>query len=88
MSIMLSGKIEAVLDRVGVKERAKIDKHLAACDAGGDGGSAASCGAGVGVAMLGELAPLSMQSVGNQYLEILYRRREIPHAGFRTGRPI
>jgi hypothetical protein len=56
-------KFESFLDRAGIKERAKIEKHLAACDSE----TTASHGllwrriAG----MLGDLAPLGIQSVGN-----------------------
>jgi hypothetical protein len=59
----LARKFEPVLERVGVKERAKIEKHLALCDA------EASVAHGElwrrVAAILGELAPLSMQSAGN-----------------------
>jgi hypothetical protein len=59
----LARKFEPVLERVGVKERAKIEKHLALCDA------ESSVAHGELwrriTAILGELAPLSMQSAGN-----------------------
>jgi hypothetical protein len=56
-------RLEPILERVGVKERAKIEKHLAVCDA-----EAAALHGKLWrrvVSILGELAPLSMQSVGN-----------------------
>jgi hypothetical protein len=59
----MTQKIEPILERVGVKERAKIDKHLAVCDAE----TTAMHGKlwRKVVSVLGELAPLSMQSAGN-----------------------
>jgi hypothetical protein len=62
MTIMAK-QLEPVLDRVGVKERAKIDKHLAACDAEGTAIHGRLWRRIVGI--LGELAPLSMQSAGS-----------------------
>jgi hypothetical protein len=59
----LAEQFEPVLDRAGTKERAKIEKHLAACDA------EASAVHGQlwrrMAAILGELAPLAVQSAGN-----------------------
>lgn len=59
----LAEKFRPVLERVGAKERTKIEKHLAVCDAEA---------AGVHgqlwrriAAILGELAPLAIQSVGS-----------------------
>jgi hypothetical protein len=56
-------KFEPVLERVGVKERAKIEKHLALCDAEANVSHGALFRRIAGI--LGELAPLSMQSAGN-----------------------
>jgi hypothetical protein len=59
----LAAKFEPVLDRAGVKERTKIEKHLAVCDA--------EANAAHGqlwrrmAAILGELAPLAIQSAGH-----------------------
>src|SRR5271154_3528215 len=58
----LRGNFEPVLDRVGVKERTKIEKHLAVCDAEATGAHGQLWRRVVGV--LGELAPLSMESAG------------------------
>jgi len=59
----LAEKFRPVLDRVGAKERIKIEKHLAVCDA------EATATHGLLsrriAAILGELAPLAIQSVGN-----------------------
>jgi len=56
-------KFRPVLDRVGAKERIKIEKHLAVCDAE----PTATHGLLWRriVAILGELAPLAIQSVGS-----------------------
>jgi hypothetical protein len=59
----LARKFEPVLERVGVKERAKIEKHLALCDAEASVTHGALWRRVAGI--LGELAPLSMQSAGN-----------------------
>ena len=59
----LTRKFEPVLERVGVKERAKIEKHLALCDAEATVAHGALWRRVAGI--LGELAPLSMQSAGN-----------------------
>ena len=56
-------ELEPILERVGVKERAKIDKHLAACDAEGVNAHGRLWRRIAGI--LGHLAPLSMQSAGN-----------------------
>ncbi|MGA2442776.1 MAG: hypothetical protein ABSH08_17615 [Tepidisphaeraceae bacterium] len=60
---MLERKIEPVLDRAGIKERTKIEKHLAVCDAESSG-THGQLWRRV-AAILGELAPLSIQSAGN-----------------------
>jgi hypothetical protein len=59
----LERKIEPVLDRAGIKERTKIERHLAVCDAE-SGGTHGRLWRRV-AAILGELAPLSIQSAGN-----------------------
>jgi hypothetical protein len=56
-------ELDPVLERVGVKERAKIDKHLAACDAERTPSHGRLWRRMAGI--LGQLAPLSMQSAGN-----------------------
>ncbi len=60
---VMAKHIDPVLERVGIKERAKIDKHLAACDAEASAIHGRLWRRMVGI--LGELAPLSMQSAGN-----------------------
>jgi len=60
---ILAEQFEPVLDRAGTKERAKIEKHLAVCDA-----EASAVHGQLWrrlAAILGELAPLAVQSAGN-----------------------
>jgi hypothetical protein len=56
-------RFEPVLERAGVKERTKIEKHLAACDAEGTGAHGQLWRRTA--AILGELAPLAIQSAGS-----------------------
>jgi hypothetical protein len=59
----IADKLEPVLERVGVKERTKIEKHLTLCDA-----EASQTHGRLWrrmAAILGELAPLAIQSAGN-----------------------
>jgi hypothetical protein len=59
----LAAKFEPVLDRTGVKERVKIEKHLALCDA--ESNPAHGQMWRRIAAILGEAAPLPIQSAGN-----------------------
>jgi hypothetical protein len=63
MMITVEEKFEPVLARLGVKERTKLEKHLATCDAEADGTHGTLWRKVAGT--LGQLAPLAMQSVGN-----------------------
>jgi hypothetical protein len=59
----LAAKFEPVLDRAGVKERTKIEKHLTLCDAE-ESTAHGQLWRRVAV-ILGELAPLAIQSAGH-----------------------
>jgi hypothetical protein len=59
----LADNFESVLERLGTKERAKIEKHLAVCDAEPSATHGQLWRRMAGI--LGELAPLAMQAAGN-----------------------
>jgi hypothetical protein len=63
MMLTVDEKFEPVLARLGIKERTKLEKHLATCDAEADGAHGTLWRKIA--ATLGELAPMAMQSVGN-----------------------